>query len=179
MKEYIIKVLQEIGENPQREGLLETPSRFEKAYRFLTSGYQVNIEELVGNAIFEENIEELILVKDVEFYSLCEHHLLPFYGKISVGYIPNQKIIGLSKIPRIIDVFSRRLQIQERMTDQIGKALESILQPKGVAVFCKSQHFCMMMRGVQKQKADLLTFSFLGELKNNIERKNEFLNLIR
>lgn len=179
MEEEIKKILLQIGEDPSREGLLNTPKRVKKSYDFLTSGYRVNIQQLVNNAIFEEKTEGIVLVRDIEMYSLCEHHLLPFYGRAHVGYIPNNKIIGISKIPRIVDMFARRLQVQERLTTQIANALQQILNPLGVGVVIKAKHLCMMMRGVEKQNSELFTSCMLGEFKTNSVSRNEFLDLIR
>jgi len=179
MEEEIKKILLAIGEDPTREGLVSTPKRVKTAYEFLTSGYRTDIKKIVNNAIFQEPTEGLVLVRDIEIYSLCEHHLLPFYGKAHVGYIPNKKIIGISKIPRIVDVFARRLQVQERMTDQIAHALMDILEPKGVGVVIKAKHLCMMMRGVEKQNSELFTSCMLGIFKESSITRNEFLDLIR
>ncbi len=148
MENEVTSILKAIGEDPSREGLLNTPKRVRKAYEFLTSGYKADIDTIVNGAIFEEDSQGMVLVRDIEMYSLCEHHLLPFFGKAHVGYIPNKKIIGISKIPRIVDVFARRLQVQERMTEQIAYALMEVLDPLGVAVVIKAKHLCMMMRGV-------------------------------
>lgn len=179
MEEEIKKILLQIGEDPSREGLLNTPKRVKKSYDFLTGGYKVDIQQLVNNAIFEEKTEGIVLVRDIEMYSLCEHHLLPFYGRAHVGYIPNNKIIGISKIPRIVDMFARRLQVQERLTTQIASALQQILNPLGVGVVIKAKHLCMMMRGVEKQNSELFTSCMLGEFKTNSVSRNEFLDLIR
>jgi GTP cyclohydrolase IA len=179
MESEVRKIIEEMGEDPNREGLLSTPKRVRVAYEFLTSGYTADLNKIVNNAIFEEESDGLVLVRDIEMYSLCEHHLLPFFGKAHVGYIPNKKIIGISKIPRIVDVFARRLQVQERMTDQIAHALMEILEPKGVAVVIKAKHLCMMMRGVQKQNSELFTSCMLGVFKESPVTRNEFLDLIR
>jgi GTP cyclohydrolase I len=172
-------VLRELGEDPSREGLMATPLRAEKALRFLTSGYQSNVEEIVNGAIFEERCDEMVLVKDIEFFSLCEHHLLPFYGKAHVAYIPNNRIIGLSKIPRIVDMFARRLQVQERLTKQIAECLQELLDAQGVGVILEARHFCMMMRGVEKQHSATTTSSMLGVLRRRKETRDEFLSLVR
>ncbi|MBE7410643.1 MAG: GTP cyclohydrolase I FolE [Leptospiraceae bacterium] len=179
MEKEIFKILEEIGEDPNREGLQKTPKRVEESYKFLTSGYNANIQEVVNDAIFHEKAEGMVLVRDIEIYSLCEHHLLPFFGKAHVAYIPNKKIIGISKIPRIVDIFSRRLQVQERLTDQIANALQEILHPLGVGVVINAKHLCMMMRGVQKQNSELFTSSLLGAFRNNPDTRAEFLDLIR
>lgn len=172
-------ILEAIGENPDREGLLDTPKRVSKAYEFLTSGYQTSLEDIVNGAIFHEANEGMVIVEDIELYSLCEHHMLPFYGKACVAYIPNKKIIGLSKIPRIVDLFARRLQVQERLTDQISQALWNILEPMGVAVVIKAKHLCMMMRGVEKQNSFMTTSSMLGEFHDSQPTRMEFLSLIQ
>lgn len=179
MEEEIKKILLSIGEDPEREGLLNTPQRVKKSYEFLTGGYRVNLETLINNAIFEEKTDGIVLVRDIELYSLCEHHLLPFYGRAHVGYIPNGKIIGISKIPRIVDMFARRLQVQERLTTQIANALQDAISPLGVGVVIKAKHLCMMMRGVEKQNSELFTSCMLGEFKSNSVSRNEFLDLIR
>jgi len=171
-------LLLNIGEDPSREGLLETPRRVADAYEFLTSGYNMNIEEVMNEAVFNEKYDEMVLVKNIDFYSLCEHHMLPFYGKVHVAYIPDGKIIGLSKIPRIVDVFARRLQVQERMTQQIADTLEQYLQPRGVAVVSEAYHMCMMMRGVQKQNSSATTSAVHGVFKDDPRTRTEFLNLI-
>ncbi len=174
----IHSLLEEIGENPEREGLLRTPHRVAKAYEFLTRGYRMNIGEILNGAVFEERYNEMVIVKDVDFYSMCEHHLLPFFGKCHVAYIPDGKILGLSKIPRIIDMFARRLQVQERMTQQIAETLENTLNPLGVAVVVEARHMCMMMRGVEKQNSVATTSAMLGEFSTNIKSRDEFLRLI-
>jgi GTP cyclohydrolase I len=173
------RILQELGEDPAREGLLRTPYRAEKAMRFLTSGYSDNIEELVNGALFAAENDDMVVVKDIEYYSLCEHHMLPFFGRVHVAYLPDKKIIGLSKIPRIVDVFARRLQVQERVTQQIADTLMEVLEPRGVAVVSEAQHFCMMMRGVEKQCSSTITSAMLGEFRRNKASKDEFLALIR
>lgn len=171
-------ILSKIGEEPEREGLVRTPLRVAKALEFLTSGYSTSVEQVVNNAIFESDADEMVLVKDVEFYSLCEHHMLPFFGKAHVAYMPNKKIIGLSKIARIVDVFARRLQVQERLTNEIAHAIEDVLDPHGVAVVMEGSHFCMLMRGVQKQGSSMVTSSMLGGFKDNPSSRAEFLELI-
>jgi GTP cyclohydrolase I len=171
-------LLENIGEDSKREGLLETPRRVADAYEFLTSGYHKKIEEVMNEAVFNEKYDEMVLVKNIDFYSLCEHHMLPFYGKVHVAYIPNGKIIGLSKIPRIVDVFARRLQVQERMTQQIADTLEQFLQPRGVAVVSEAYHMCMMMRGVQKQNSSATASAVHGDFKDDQRTRSEFLNLI-
>ena len=173
------EMLAALGEDPDREGLQRTPERVEKALHFLTSGYTANIAKLVNGALFTVEYDEMVIVKDVEFFSMCEHHMLPFHGKAHIAYIPNGKVIGLSKIPRIVDVFARRLQVQERMTQEIAQTLMDILKPKGVAVACEAQHFCMMMRGVEKQHSSTVTSSMLGEFRERKETRDEFLSLIR
>lgn len=179
MENLIEEILKQIGEDPNREGLVKTPNRVKKAYDFLTSGYKADINQLVNGAIFEENTTGMVLVRDIEMYSLCEHHLLPFYGRAHVAYIPNKKIIGISKIPRIVDVFARRLQVQERLTDQIAQAIQETLDPLGVGVVIKAKHLCMMMRGVEKQNSELFTSSLLGLFKTDSTTRSEFLDLIR
>jgi GTP cyclohydrolase I len=172
------EVLQELGEDPEREGLLRTPERSEKALKFLTSGYTADISKIVNGALFDVQYDEVVIVRDIEFFSMCEHHMLPFFGKMHVAYLPGEKVIGLSKIPRIVDVFARRLQIQERLTQQIAETLQDLLKPRGVAVICEARHFCMMMRGVEKQHSGAITSSMLGAFRNNKETRNELLSLI-
>ncbi|GIV45263.1 MAG: GTP cyclohydrolase 1 [Ignavibacterium sp.] len=174
----IRNILIEIGEDPNREGLLSTPKRVAEAYEFLTAGYRKDIDEVLNNAIFTEKYDEMVLVKNIDFYSMCEHHMLPFYGKVHVAYIPNGKIVGLSKIPRIVEVFARRLQVQERMTQQIADTLEKYLQPVGVAVVTEAFHMCMMMRGVEKQNSSATTSAMHGVFKDDAKTRNEFINLV-
>jgi GTP cyclohydrolase I len=178
VENLITDFLTELGEDPKREGLLDTPRRVAEAHEFLTSGYQRDIKDVMNNALFSEKYDEMVLVKNIDFYSLCEHHMLPFYGKVHVAYIPNGKIIGLSKIPRIVDVFARRLQVQERMTQQIADTLEEYLQPTGVAVVVEAFHMCMMMRGVQKQNSSATTSAVHGDFKEDARTRTEFLDLI-
>lgn len=178
VRESVKTILEEIGEDISREGLLRTPDRVAKAYKFLTEGYHQSVEEVINGAIFEEKYDEMVIVKDIDFYSLCEHHMLPFYGKVHVAYIPNGKIVGLSKIPRIVDMFSRRLQVQERMTQQIAETLDHYLDPQGVGVVCEGLHMCMMMRGVQKQNSITTTSSMHGVFKDDDRTRNEFVKLI-
>ena len=178
MMNLVKDLLIEIGENPNREGLLSTPKRVAEAYEFLVKGYDQNIPDVLNDAIFTEKYDEMVLVKNIDFYSLCEHHMLPFYGKVHVAYIPNGKIVGLSKIPRIVEVFARRLQVQERMTQQIAETLEEYLQPIGVAVVSEAYHMCMMMRGVEKQNSSATSSAMLGVFKDDAKTRSEFLNLI-
>jgi GTP cyclohydrolase I len=173
------EILRQVGEDPTREGLLSTPKRAEKALKFLTSGYETNLEEIVNGALFREKSDGMVIVKDIEFFSMCEHHILPFYGKAHVAYIPNGKVIGLSKIPRIVDMFARRLQVQERLTQQVAETIQQVLQPKGVGVIMEARHFCMMMRGVEKQHSGTVTSSMLGEMRSRKDTRDEFLSLVR
>ena len=177
MKELIEKLLRELGEDPSRKGLQKTPERVEKSFKYLTSGYGINIEQLVNDALYQEDYDEMIIVKDIDIYSLCEHHLLPFFGKCHVGYLPKGKILGLSKIPRVVDAFSRRLQIQARMTTQIAECLKKILQPKGVAVVIDARHLCMPMSGVETSDSYTTTSSMLGYFKQDPRTRAEFLVL--
>ena len=172
------ELLEIVGEDTNREGLLKTPTRVAKSWEFLSQGYNQDLDEIVNGALFEEAAKDMVIVKDIEFYSLCEHHLIPFYGKAHVGYIPNGKIIGLSKIPRIIDFYARRLQVQERLTNQIATCIQDLLNPKGVAVIMEGRHFCMLMRGVQKQNSIASTSSMLGTFKEKSSTRNEFLKLV-
>lgn len=178
LSELYSQILEEIGENPNRQGLIKTPGRTARALKFMTQGYNLSVEEIVSDAIFDVEYDEMVLVKDIEFYSLCEHHLLPFFGKCHVAYIPINKIIGLSKVPRIVDMYSRRLQMQERLTTQIANALQDILNPLGVAVVMEAQHLCMMIRGVQKQNAKAITSSLLGVFREKPETRAEFMSLL-
>lgn len=173
------QLLTELGEDPDREGLKMTPSRVRKSMAFLTDGYTKDPHEVLGTAIFEEHYDEMVLVRDIEMYSMCEHHMLPFYGKSHIAYIPNGKIVGLSKLPRIVDVFSRRLQVQERLTTEIANAINDLLHPRGVAVVTEAYHLCMMMRGVQKQNSMTLASCMLGDFKDDPKTRTEFLNLIQ
>jgi GTP cyclohydrolase I len=174
----ITETLELLGEDPKREGLAETPKRYAKAMEFLTSGYEKSVDQIVGKALFDAESSELVIVRDIELFSLCEHHLLPFYGKAHVAYIPNGKIIGLSKIPRIIDVFSRRLQVQERLTRQVSSELMRVLNPLGVAVIIEANHLCMMMRGVEKQSSYTITSSMLGAFRDDAKTRKEVLHLL-
>src|ERR1700693_4045587 len=172
------KILSKIGEDPSREGLVRTPDRAEKALRFLTSGYQTDVQSIVNGALFNQKVDEMVVVKDIEFYSMCEHHLLPFFGTMHVAYLPKDKVIGLSKIPRIVNMFARRLQLQERLTQQVAEAVESAISPRGVAVMAEARHFCMMMRGVQKQHSGAITSTMLGAFRSNKATRDEFLALV-
>jgi GTP cyclohydrolase I len=179
MQELIRQLLAELGEDPTREGLLRTPLRVEKALKFLTSGYDADIDVILNDALFTVDYSEMVIVKDIDFYSLCEHHLLPFFGKCHVAYIPKKRVIGLSKIPRLVDVFARRLQIQERMTNQIAQTILEKIDPMGVAVVCQGTHLCMSMRGVEKQNSFAVTSAMLGIFRDNARTRLEFLELIR
>jgi GTP cyclohydrolase I len=174
----VLTILNEIGEDPSREGLKRTPHRVAKAYEFLTQGYNKKIEDILNGAIFEEKYDEMVIVKDIDFYSMCEHHMLPFYGKVHIAYIPNGKIVGLSKLPRIVDAYARRLQVQERMTQQIADTIEEYLNPAGVAVVIEAYHMCMMMRGVEKQNSITTTSAMHGVFSEDTRTRSEFLNLI-
>jgi len=171
-------ILRELGEDPQRDGLIETPMRAEKALRFLTSGYTTDLKQIVNGALFEVKTDEMVIVKDIEFYSMCEHHMLPFFGKMHVGYLPKNRVIGLSKIPRIVDAFARRLQVQERLTQQVASAIQDLTGARGVGVICEARHFCMMMRGVEKQHSGTTTSSMLGAFRKGRETRHEFLALV-
>lgn len=177
MKSNFHEIIKGVGEDPDREGVVKTPERAAKAMQFLTQGYSMDAEEILKKAVFEEDYDEMVVVKDIELYSLCEHHMLPFFGKAHIAYIPNGKIIGLSKLPRVVDVFARRLQVQERLTHDILECLNETLKPQGVAVVIEAVHMCMMMRGVQKQNSATTTSGFRGQFKE-IETRNEFLKLI-
>jgi len=178
-EELVREMLIRLGQDPDREGLSRTPERVEKAMRFLVKGYQDDPETLLREALFTVSYDEMVIVKDIEMFSLCEHHLLPFFGKVHVAYIPNGKVIGLSKIPRLIEAFSRRLQIQERLTTQIAEAIQNTIEPQGVGVVIEARHLCMMMRGVEKQHSSAVTSSMLGCFRNEEETRTEFLSLIR
>ncbi|MBN1884778.1 MAG: GTP cyclohydrolase I FolE [Candidatus Krumholzibacteriota bacterium] len=179
MQELIRRMLAEIGEDPDREGLVRTPERVEESLRFLTSGYREDVDEVLAGSIFEEEYDEMVIAKDISMYSMCEHHLLPFFGKCHVAYIPRGKIIGLSKIPRIVRIFSRRLQVQERLTNQIARTLMDHLNPMGVAVTIEAVHLCMAMRGVRKRDALIITSAMLGAFRSDSKTRMEFLNLIK
>jgi GTP cyclohydrolase IA len=172
------QILERLGEDPQREGLARTPERVERALQFLTSGYGMDVNEIVNGALFAVKYDEMVIMKDIEFFSMCEHHMLPFFGKVHVAYIPRDKVIGLSKLPRIVDVFARRLQIQERMTQQIAQTIQEMIEPVGVGVICEARHFCMMMRGVEKQHSGAVTSAMLGAFRNRKETRDEFLSLV-
>jgi GTP cyclohydrolase I len=179
MIDLIRKVLTEIGEDPSRDGLIKTPERVDRSLRYLTSGYQKDPDELLNGALFDVAYDEMVIVKDIEVFSMCEHHLLPFFGKCHVAYIPNGKVIGLSKIPRLVDMFARRLQVQERLTMQVAETINEKIHPKGVAVVVEAQHLCMIMRGVEKQNSIAVTSSMLGAFKDNQNTRSEFLNLVQ
>src|SRR5579862_6664376 len=178
MAELMRSLLVKIGEDPSREGLTRTPERAEKALRFLTSGYQTDVQAIVNGALFNEQCDEMVVLRDIEFYSMCEHHLLPFFGTMHVAYLPKDKVIGLSKIPRLVDMFARRLQVQERLTQEVAETLQEVLQPRGVGVICEARHFCMMMRGVEKQHSGTVTSAMLGAFREGKETRDEFLSLV-
>jgi GTP cyclohydrolase I len=178
MIDAIRRILTEVGEDPGRDGLLKTPERVDRAFRYLTSGYQKDADGLLNGALFDVAYDEMVIVKNIEVFSLCEHHLLPFFGTCHVAYIPNGKIIGLSKIPRLVDMYARRLQVQERLTTQIAETINEKIRPKGVAVVIEARHLCMIMRGVEKQNSVAVTSSMLGSFKDDQNTRNEFLNLI-
>ena len=173
------EVLGLLGEDISREGLVKTPERYEKAMRYLMSGYHKQLSDIVNGALFSVACDEMVVVKNIEFFSMCEHHLLPFFGKVHVAYLPKDKVIGLSKLPRIVDMFARRLQLQERMTQQIAEAVAEVVSPRGVGVLCEAQHFCMMMRGVEKQHSDTITSTMLGGFRKQKATRDEFLALVR
>jgi GTP cyclohydrolase IA len=179
MQDIIRQLLAALGENPLREGLVDTPRRVEKSLKFLTSGYTADVDTVLNNALFTVDYNEMVIVKDIDFYSLCEHHLLPFFGRCHIAYIPKGKVIGLSKIPRLVEVFARRLQIQERMTSQIAETIREKIQPLGVAVVIEATHLCMSMRGVEKQNSFAITSAMLGGFQNDARTRMEFLELIR
>jgi GTP cyclohydrolase I len=178
-QELYRELLIRIGEDPTRDGLLHTPERMEKSMKFLTRGYTMNVTDVLHGALFDVDYDEMVIVKDIEFFSMCEHHLLPFFGKAHIAYVPNGQVIGLSKIPRLVDVFARRLQVQERLTRQIGEAITDAISPQGVAVILEAQHLCMMMRGVEKQHSSTVTSAMLGVFKTQLQTRNEFLSLVR
>ena len=175
--ELVRLILVELGENPERDGLVKTPERVEKSLRWLTRGYDLSVADVIGDAVFEEDHHNMVIVKDIEMYSMCEHHMLPFFGKVHVAYIPNGKIVGLSKLPRVVEIFARRLQVQERLGEQIADALEEVLAPRGVGVVIEAVHLCMMMRGVEKQSARTITSSLRGEFRDDAKTRSEFLRL--
>ena len=174
----IKEILAKLGEDPGREGLLRTPERMDQALKFLTSGYRADIQKVLNGALYEVKYDEMVVVKDIEFFSLCEHHLLPFFGKIHVAYLPRNRVIGLSKIPRIVDIFARRLQIQERLTQEVAQTIQEVVNPLGVGVICEARHFCMMMRGVEKQHSGAMTSAMLGAFRDRKETRDEFLALV-
>ena len=178
-EELAKEMLVRLGEDPTREGLVRTPERMHKALEFLTRGHAEDPKTILGDALFTVNYDEMVIVKDIEMFSLCEHHMLPFFGKVHVAYIPNGKVVGLSKIPRLVDVFARRLQVQERMTVEIAETIQNVIQPQGVGVVVEARHLCMMMRGVEKQHSATVTSSMLGCFRDETETRNEFLSLIR
>jgi GTP cyclohydrolase I len=177
-EKHVKGMITEFGEDPNREGLLKTPHRVAKAYEFFTQGYRKNVQDVLNGAIFNEKYDEMVIVKDIDFYSICEHHLLPFYGKVHIAYIPDGKIVGLSKIPRIVDVFAQRLQVQERMTQEVADTIEKYLSPRGVGVVAEAYHMCMMMRGVQKQNSTTITSAMHGIFKSDARTRSEFMDLI-
>jgi len=172
------EMLDRLGEDVQREGLARTPERVERAMQFLTSGYKMDVNKVVNGALFSVKYDEMVIMKDIEFFSMCEHHMLPFFGKVHVAYIPRNRVIGLSKLPRLVDVFARRLQIQERMTQQIAQTIQELIDPVGVGVICEARHFCMMMRGVEKQHSGAVTSAMLGAFRNRKDTRDEFLALV-
>jgi GTP cyclohydrolase I len=173
------EMLREVGEDPERDGLLKTPERVEKSMRWLTRGYGLSVRDVIGDAVFEEDHHNMVVVRDIEMYSMCEHHMLPFFGKVHVAYIPNGKIVGLSKLPRVVEVFARRLQVQERLTEQIAQAIQDVLQPQGVGVVIEAAHLCMMMRGVEKQNSKTITSAMKGVFLEDLRTREEFLRMIR
>jgi GTP cyclohydrolase I len=175
---HMKEVLRALGEDPNRSGLVRTPERCEKALRYLTSGYSADVRQVVNGALFDVKYDEVVIVRDIEFFSMCEHHMLPFFGRMHVAYLPDAKVIGLSKIPRIVDIFARRLQIQERLTQQVAESIDELVRPRGVAVICEARHFCMMMRGVEKQHSGAITSAMLGAFRDSRETRNELLSLV-
>ncbi len=178
LRQIYAEILTRIGEDPARDGLVDTPMRVAKSMHFLTRGYHQTVEEAIGGALFDVDYDEMVIVRDIEFYSQCEHHLLPFFGRAHIAYVPQGKVIGLSKIPRIVDVFARRLQVQERLTREVADAIEDAIHPQGVAVIMEAQHLCMMMRGVEKQSSKTVTSAMLGAFKSQMQTRSEFLSLI-
>jgi GTP cyclohydrolase I len=179
MKDLIRRLLVELGEDPTREGLVRTPKRMETALKFLTAGYRADVDSILNGALFSVDYSEMVIVRDIDFYSLCEHHLLPFFGRCHVAYIPNGRVIGLSKLPRLVDIFARRLQLQERMTNEIAQTLREKIDPLGVAVVCEGTHLCMAMRGVEKQNSYTITSAMLGAFRDNARTRMEFLELLK
>ena len=179
IERLIYDFLKELGEDPTREGLERTPARVAKAYQYLTSGYQQRVDDVLNDALFTEEYDEMVVVKDIDYFSLCEHHLLPFFGRAHIAYMPSRKIVGLSKIPRLVEMFSRRLQVQERLTTQIAHTIEDVLQPRGVAVVVEGLHLCMLMRGVEKQNSKAVTSAMLGAFRDRPETRAEFMDLIK
>ncbi|MFZ0430686.1 MAG: GTP cyclohydrolase I FolE [Acidobacteriota bacterium] len=179
MQDLIRQMLVELGEDPDREGLADTPRRVDQALRFLTRGYQQDLHEVLNGALFTVDYDEMVIVRDIEMYSLCEHHLLPFFGRCHVGYLPRNHVIGLSKIPRIVDLLARRLQVQERLTQQVAETIRDAINPRGVAVVIEAQHLCMMMRGVQKRNSKMITSAMLGKFREDQRSRMEFLDLVR
>jgi len=178
--ESLVKeLIEELGEDPKREGLLRTPARVARAFEFFTQGYRLDPQQILNDAVFEESYNEMLVVRDIDFYSLCEHHMLPFFGRAHVAYIPNGRIVGLSKIARLVEMYSRRLQVQERLTNEIAHVIEKVLQPRGVAVILEAQHLCMMMRGVQKQNSYAISSAMLGGFESDPKTRDEFMQLIR
>src|ERR1700761_8520132 len=178
-QQIYVELLKRMGEDPTRDGLLRTPERMEKSNIFLTQGYSQKVEDVLHGALFDVDYDEMVIVKDIEFYSMCEHHMLPFFGKAHIAYVPNGKVVGLSKIPRIVDVFARRLQVQERLTHEVAEAIDDAIRPQGVGVVIEAQHLCMMMRGVEKQGSSTVTSSMLGVFKTQQQTRSEFLSLVR
>ena len=176
-QELVRELLERLGEDPTRQGLVRTPERVERSLQWLTRGYDISVESVIGDAVFDEEHDNMVLVKDIEMYSMCEHHMLPFFGKVHVAYIPNGRILGLSKVPRIVEVFARRLQVQERLTDQIAGALQDVLKPAGVGVVIEAYHLCMMMRGVEKQNSKTITSAMRGVFLDDLRTREEFLRL--
>jgi len=178
LEDLVREILPHLGEDPEREGLQRTPARVATALKFLTSGYRADIEKIINEALYTVKYDEMVIVKDIEFFSMCEHHMLPFFGKMHVAYLPKDRVIGLSKLPRIIDVFARRLQIQERLTQQIAQTIQDAIDPVGVGVICEARHLCMMMRGVEKQHSGAVTSAMLGAFRDSKETRDEFLSLV-